>query len=255
MNSVPFYPEHIYYQIVQLNHDLPNVQKWTLTSSVLYDVCTEPYNSAKKYEISLSIYEFGQLYELRKIIPLFYRHVTPDKEILQKIRGDTALDIVYNFGLICTDGFAYNSHNPLFLRGYQDEVEKDINNDKEIPEDHFHLIPFPQRCHMVLGSRIGKIWVLAFILEGFQYEFVENDEEPVSSSREGTHQYFQFYAKYICPSKTELINYQEMRMLMGEHFVEIPETPKPTPSSPPKYEIHRFLSRQYDYEPKWWESV
>jgi len=125
----------------------------------------------------------------------------------------------------------------------------------ETTNEHFHLIPFPQRAHMVFPL---FIWVLAFILEGYEYEFseykpdhvrrlsgdglpskdnVRTPERGVSETlatqsvgvawhRECTHQYFKFYARYRRPSKKQLRDYQEYRNLCGEHFVEVPRRPK-----------------------------
>lgn len=264
------YPEGIYTRLDKLNRTLPNVQKWSLISNALEIADGEPYDPIKTYDLFKFVYtkyNLGQLYELRQIIPLFYKPIPKDPEILSTFAGDSSKYMAKLIVEFCQEGYTHRYTDPneptcqcfnieyrederpptcRECHGYEEPTKTD-----ETTDEHFHLIPFPQRKHMNFPL---FIWVLAFILEGYQYEFAEYEPTHVAWNRECTHQYFKFYARYGRPSKKELRDYQEMRILMEEHFVEIPNRPKPTPASP---HITRFpnFPKRYDYndEPKWWE--
>jgi hypothetical protein len=206
-------PQSIYSLLNALNRELPNIQKWAIVSGAVERVDVEKYDPETAYDLynCISRYSLGQIYELRQIMPLFYKHIEQDPDLLTTFAGDSSRHMTALISEFCQNGYIYSST----------DID-DVITCTETVDEHFHLIPFPQRNYMNIPM---VVWVLAFILEGFQYEFSENDHDDFD------HQYFRFYAKYRRPTKAELHDYQETRILMDEYFDEIPEPPKPTPAS------------------------
>lgn len=268
------YPENIYARIGDFNRFLPNIQKWVLISYALERVDVKPYDPAQNYDLQKFVfgkkarYNLGQIYELRQVLQLFYIPIRKDPEILPKFAGDTSKYLARLITDYCKDGYTYRYTYPTppkcrcitldynddeqpptcdKCRGYEEPPVTD-----ETTDEQFHVVPFPQRNHMVFPL---FIWVLAFMLEGYEYEFVEYEPDHVVWNRDCTHQYFKFYARFITPSKKQLRDYQEMRRLRGEYFIEIPQRPKPTPTSSIHTKRFPNFSRRHDPndEPQWWE--
>jgi hypothetical protein len=235
-SEFPEYNDSIYARINRLNQTLPNIQKWAIVSGAVERVDVAKYDPETAYDLynCVSRYSLGQIYELRQIMPLFYRTIEKDPDLLTTYAGDSSRHMLALISEFCQNGYRYSSTY---------DIDEDITC-AEPDEEHFHLIPFPQRNYMNIPM---VVWVLAFILEGFQYEFSENTMDDFD------HQYFQFYARYRRPTKAEIHDYQETRILMDEYFDEIPEPPQPTPASPPT-DMPNFPTRCYSYDmPNWWE--
>jgi len=122
----------------------------------------------------------------------------------------------------------------------------------ETTVQHFHIVPYPQRLHMKCNMP-KYLWVLAFLLEGYDYDFLEMDDEFIrdldvqDSTR--PHEYFWFYARYDNPTKQELRDYQELRILYDERF----EAPRPQPViEPTTFPIFQFAKRHVRLN--WWEQ-
>ena len=211
------YPESIYSRLVHLDRTLPNIEKWAISfDGEPYDP-TKTYDLLK---FVYKRYNLGQLYELRQIIQLFYKPIHKDSEILSMFTGDTSKNMARLITEYCQDGYTYRYTNPneptcqcftidcenagettkefrrssrnnqrwFTIEGYYREDERtptcrECHGYEEPPktdettDEHFHLIPFPQRTHMNFPF---FIWVLAFILEGYQYEFART---PLSEAK------------------------------------------------------------------------
>lgn len=243
--SFPHYTETVYSRIAILNRNLSNVEKWAITSDAMYSIDVDPYNPAKTYTIQLSTYRLGQLYELRQILPLFYRRHYADGEFTNQINfALSSVGMIDLFHDYFEEGYTYKYYDPNMPAGppecqchmidYREDEEVPVcgechqyvqykNMKSKMPKtdeetnEHFYLIPYPQRRHMVITK---TLWVLAFMLEGYGYKFVECDPQHIPQSRSDTHDYFRFYAKYVRPNKTELRNYQISRRLLDERFDE-----------------------------------
>jgi hypothetical protein len=267
------YPENIYTRISDLNRILPNIQKWALISNAIVRTDGKPYDPAQNYDLQKFVcdknatYNLGQIHELRQVLTIFYTQIRKDPEILSTFAGDTSKYMAELINDFCKHGYTYRYTDPkqpqckCYMIYYRDDERPPTCSEchgyeeppvtDETTDEHFHVIPFPQRNHMNFPL---FIWVLAFMLEGYEYEFVEYEPNHVVWNRDSTHQYFKFYAKFINPSKKQLRGYQEYRRLYGEYFIETPKRPKPTPVSP---SIKRFpnFPRRHDPsdEPQWWE--
>ena len=148
--------------------------------------------------------------------------------------------------------FTYETPNVLSMGIPKSTCKQCIGLD-DTHDEHFHLIPFLQRSHMNISS---FVWVLAFMIEGFKFTYETpnvvssgTQQHITLNNRKHTHQYFKFYAKFKTPSKYELRDYQEMRRLMGEHFVEIVKTLDISPENI----FPKLLRYDPSDEPRWWE--
>jgi hypothetical protein len=184
-------PENIYARISELNSSLTNCEKWALTSSAMDRIDAPPYKPTNKYTIWPTEHEFGQISELRKVLPLFFIKMPVYEENVMYPSCHRLL--VMEFSQYCEQGFSGPS------------------TDNEV----YQLIPLPQRHYMSFTS---FVWVVALLLESYQYQFWETDGNHVAWYRECTHEYFRFYARRTNPTKLELQEYQEYRKQCGEQF-------------------------------------
>lgn len=250
LNKFPSYIDTVCYHIADLNRKLPNIEKWAITSDAMYSVNFEPYDATRTYTIQLSTYCLGQLSELRKIIKLFYRHHIND--MFYALASVGMIDLFHE---IFEEGYTYRYRDPNMPKlpecdchmidyredeyeptcrecheyvHYNNRNSKKQKTDEETNE-HFHLIPYPQRRHMVITK---ELWVLAFLLEGYIYTFVEPNPNHIPKFNYNTHEYFRFYTTHVYPNKTEIRNYIQSRILMGEYFDEpdIYQQPTITPT-------------------------
>ena len=232
-------PQSVYAMIQELNEKkLSNRERWVISEHLRYPSKQSTYDPEKQYAIWPNTYELGRLYELRQVMELFF-HKMPRNETTKKYhRLNTIMTELVDD--IIEEGYTYRYHDPNEPKEcfcYYPELNDEYGQPEicrncaeytpppvsdETTVQHFHIVPYPQRLHM-RSTNSKYLWVLAFLLEGYEYDFTELAYPTTASHRE----YFWFYAQYGHPSKQELRDYQELRTLYDERF----DAPPPSSST------------------------
>ena len=244
-------PKNVYSMIQELNEQtLSNRERWVISEVLRYPSNKSIYDPEKQYAIWPSVYELGQIYELRQVMYLFFSKMPRNENTEKYFRLNTIMTELVNESI--KYGYTYRYHDPnepeqcfCYYPELHDEFgppEICRNCAKYTPppvsdtttDKHFHIVPYPQRLHM--NSNCPRyLWVLAFLLEGYEYDFLEMDDDfirgLVFQDTTRPHKYFWFYSRYDNPTKQNLYDYQEIRTLYGEQFEETAICPKPTPNS------------------------
>ena len=234
-------PRSVYDDITVTNSTLSNHDKWFIMSNG-----SSQYNPDNKYIISPTTFQLGQIFELRKIIPLFFEKPRQSTRDASSLAEDNLLDskvftelqhITESLERLCKDGYICTNIDPVEEAEAEEQYKKHWWALPLLPKQksyHFHVTPYPQRNYMSLSK---FTIALAFILEGYDYEIEDGA--------------FRLLTKRIEPSKQTVYYYQWHRASLDDRFEEPirPLSPAQVPveTNPVKGSLTRYKREE------WWE--